>query len=800
MHNKRLGIDELSHRCDPQSIPFDSSEEITTSKQSIGQQRALDAIKFAINLDKTGYNLYVLGQSGAGKHLLVRDVLEQHAPLKQDLQDWCYVNNFKTPHEPLAIGMPAGLGANLKQDLHELTENLSHAIPKAFEAEFYEKQIVAITHNYQVKEENAFNELDKTARDMGIAFLQTDADFSFVPMKDNEIMQAEEYDKLSETQKEEIQEKIKELQKKLQSLLQHLPKWQLETRKIIKSLNHKIAKQTVEVATQELRQKYRDYQLVIRHVTAIENDIVENVENFLPQNDHESNQPNPPEDIKTYVKRYHLNLIVSNKSNNKVPIVYETNPTLENLIGKIDSTSQYGTLISDFSMIKAGALHKANGGYLLLDTFKLLNQPYAWEALKRALSAREITIEPPSQTGVLSTITLSPQPIPLTIKVVLLGDHQHYFGLCEHDPEFEQLFKVVADLEDSIVRNTQNLLDYVELLASMIKKHNLLPFSREAMARVIEQSSRWVDDREKLSTHRGKLRDLLVEADYWAKDRRHELVQPEHIDKAIEQEWYRVSRLQSLSEETIIRGHTLVHTSGEQVGQINALTISNLGKFSFGQASRVSAIARLGDGKIIDIEQEANLSGDIHTKGVLILSHFFTGRYLQDKHLSFSASLTFEQSYGEVDGDSASAAELLALISALAEVPLKQSLAITGAVDQHGNILAIGGVNEKIEGFHSLCKRRGLTGEQGVIIPRANTDNLMLKKDVIQSVADKKFHVYAVQDIDEAIELLCARPAGQRQADGRFAEDSVNRLVEDKLAYYYRCHQEQEKEHHEHEN
>ncbi len=795
MQKTPLTQDKLYHRCDPKLLPYNSSKEISTSKQSIGQQRALDAIKFAINLNKTGYNLYVLGQTGAGKHLLVRDMLEQHAPLKEDLQDWCYVNNFKISHQPIAIGLPAGLGADLKQDLKELTENLSHAIPKAFEAEIYEKQIVAITHNYQVKEENALAELDKAARVMGIVFLQTEADFSFAPMLNNEIMQAEHYDALSNEEQQEIQDNIKTLQKKLQSVLQHLPKWQLESRKMIKALNHKIAKQTVAVWTQELQHKYQTYDLVIKHLTAIENDVIENVENFLPQTDHEETPQSAQEDIKTYVKRYHLNLLVYNSPNNKVPIVYETNPTLENLIGKIDSISHYGALITDFTLIKPGALHTANGGYLLLDIFKLLSQPYSWEALKRALSSREITIESPSQSSVQSTITLSPTAIPLRIKVILLGDYHHYFALCESDPEFEQLFKVVADLEDSIDRNDETQNEYAELIASLIDKHALRAFSREAMARLIEQSSRWVEDREKLSTHRGELRDLLIESDYWANENKSELVEVTHIETAIDQQQYRVSRLQSLTEESIIRDHTVINTSGSVIGQINALTIANLGKFTYGQPSRISAVARMGDGKIIDIEQESNLGGDIHTKGVLILSHFFSARYLKDKMLSFSASIVFEQSYGEIDGDSASAAELIALISAFTDIPINQSLAITGAVDQHGKILAIGGVNEKIEGFFSICQKRTLTGNQGVVIPHSNISNLMLNKAVMQAIVDEQFFIYAVEHIDEAIELLMGTKAGNRDSQAVYPEDSVNGKVEAKLDFYASRSHEHDKEH-----
>lgn len=794
MHKIPLKPEELYHRCDLELLCFQTTDEIKTSTQSIGQQRALNAIKFAINLNKHGYNLYVLGESGAGRHLLVRDALEHYAPATVNLQDWCYVNNFKVTHQPIGFGLPAGMGAGLKQDLEELTENISHSIPKSFEAEYYEKQIVAITHNYQVKEENAFNELDRKARSRSIAFLQTDADFSFAPIRDNEIMQPEEYETLSEDVRNEIQNNVKELQKDLQSVLQHIPKWQAETRNIIKSLNCKIARQAIEIWTQELKPKYKNYPLVLKHLAAIENDVVDNVDTFLPPNSNDGSSHAPSVDIKTFTLRYHLNLLVNNKSSHKIPIIYETNPTLENVIGKLDSVSQYGTLISDFSLIKPGALHKANGGYLILDIFKVLNQSNTWDALKRALSDKQITIESPSQ-GVQSTITLSPAAIPLNVKVVLLGDYSHFFALSENDPEFEQLFKVVADLEDSVFREQAAIQDYCSMIATMIKKHNLCTFSREAIARVIEESSRWVEDQEKISTHRGDLRDLLIEADYWTREQEANKVEVSHVQRAIDEQIYRVSRLQSLSEESIIRGYTLIDTHGSVVGQINGLTIANLGKFTFGQPSRISAATRLGDGKIISIEQEADLSGHIHTKGSLIMSHLFYSRYLPEKSLSFNASIVFEQSYSEIDGDSASAAEALVLISSLAEVPLKQSLAITGAIDQHGKIQAIGGVNEKIEGFFDLCKKRGLNSEQGVVIPASNKSNLMLRSDVVKAVENGQFHVYAIENLNEAIELMTGQTAGERDSEGHFPEDSVNFLVESKLNYYSNIHNEEQDKH-----
>lgn len=775
-NRNRLSVKQIYRICDAKQFPFETTAALQTVLQSIGQDRAMAAIEFGISITRHGYNIFALGPTGAGKYTLIREALKNHTSHKREIYDWCYINNFEQTHNPLVLKLPAGIGSKLRKDLQELSDTLAHVIPKAFEAESYDKQLLTITTDYQKQEESAFRKLESQAKSKNIAFLQTDTDFTFTPLIDGKTMEQADFDKLPETEKNKIQSDISELQQSLQSILQHLPKWQQESRLKVKKLNTNMAKKAVGFWVADLKRIYKNEPGIIEHLHAIEENVIENVENFLPQQAaNETHQATV--DIKSLLAKYHLNLIVDNKNITEPPVIYEVNPTLENIIGKIDSTNQYGTLISDFTMIKAGALHKANGGYLILDAYKLLDKTFSWEALKRALASRKINIESSAENAA----TLSPSPIPLNVKIILLGDYHDYFTLSELDPEFNALFKVIADFEDNVPRNDNTLLQYAQLIAAIAQRHKLKPFHRTAVARIVEESSRWIEDQHKLSTHTGELQDLMTEADYWATQNKQNSVTATNIEKAIQEKRYRSSRLKDEAHKSVLRNRTLIETTGTRVGQINALTISDLADFTFGQPSRVTALARLGDGKIIDIEHEANLGGNIHTKGLLILSHFFGDRYLKDKPLSFHASIVFEQSYGGIDGDSASVAELIALMSAIGLIPVKQSIAITGAIDQQGNVLAIGAVNEKIEGFFEICEKRTLTGEQGVIIPEQNATQLMLSKPVVEAVKKNQFHIYTANHVDQALEILCDFPAGRRNNEGIFSENSINRIIEDRL-------------------
>jgi lon-related putative ATP-dependent protease len=541
----------------------------------------------------------------------------------------------------------------------------------------------------------------------------------------------------------------------------------------------------------ELREKYADFPDVVDHLDAVQEDVVENAEDFLPSEQNASNlmaalqggQGQRAQRREGRMRQYQVNLIVDHSESEHAPVVYEDNPTYQNLVGRIEHIAQMGALMTDFNLIKPGALHKANGGYLLLDARKVLTQPYAWDALKRALQAGKVRIESLGRRlSLISTVSLEPEPIPLDVKVGLFGDRLLYYLLYQLDPDFAKLFKVEADFEERMDRDEENQQVYARLIATMVDEHELRPFDQEAVARVIERSARMVGDADKLSTERESIEDLLREANHWAKEEESEVVTAAHIQRAIDAQVYRADRVRDRMQEAILRETVLIDTEGEEVGQVNGLSVIPLSNFAFGRPTRITARVSMGKGEVVDIEREVELGGPIHSKGVLILAGFLGARYAEEKPLSLSASLVFEQSYSGVEGDSASSAELYALLSAIAEVPLKQSLAVTGSVNQRGQVQAIGGVNEKIEGFFDICEARGLTGEQGVLIPAANVKHLMLRHDVVEAVEEGQFHIYPVETVDEGLEMMTGIPAGERDEEGNYPEDTVNHKVEARLS------------------
>ena len=558
-------------------------------------------------------------------------------------------------------------------------------------------------------------------------------------------------------------------------------------RERLNELNREMANFAIAGLLDELREKYEDYPKVVEHLDAVQEDIVEHAEQFLNQNGQQNPlaqvmQERAQQQKSHFMHRYEVNVVIDNSESEGAPVVYEDNPTYQNLIGRVEHRAQMGALMTDFRLIKAGALHRANGGYLILDARKVLTQPYAWEGLKRALQSKEIRIESLGQMlSLISTISLEPESIPLDVKIALYGERILYYLLWQLDPEFADLFKVQADFEDQMDRDEEQQQIYARLIGSLAKREELLPLDRGAVARVIERSARIVGDSEKLTTHTRDLNDLLREANFWAKERERDVITAEDVQEAIDQQIYRADRVRDRMHEAILRDTLLIDTEGEKVAQVNGLAVLQMGNFAFGKPSRITARVRLGKGEVVDIEREVELGGPIHSKGVLILSGFLGARYAQDTPLSLSASLVFEQSYGGVEGDSASSAELYALLSAIAEVPIKQSFAVTGSVNQHGQVQAIGGVNEKIEGYFDICKARGLTGKQGMLIPKSNVKHLMLRKDVVEAVEAGDFHIHAVETVDEGIALLTGMPAGEPDEDGHYPEGSVNYLVEQRL-------------------
>lgn len=773
-----LTPDQLYHPCDPASLGDISTAEHKDTQPGLGQLRAQNAIEFGIGMRHDGYNIYVAAPSGAGKQRFVRHVLQRSSGHKNKTFDWCYLHNFSKPNQPVYLQLPCSIGAQLKRDMEKAVLRLLSLIPDAFDNELHQTQINNIEQSFIDKRDEAMAALRREAQKDQIDFIRTPSGFAFVPMRDNKVLDNQAYDKLSKSEQEHIENAIKHLQDELQTILQQIPKWQQEAKDAIQQINQETAKHSIDALLEEIKAKYADYPKILAHIDAIEADVIDNLGYF--QNS-EANLPNTPVKLAEdpFLRRYLINLLVEHDDEEMPPITYELNPTHDNLLGKVDHLSHMGTLYTDFTLIQSGALHRANGGYLLIDAHKLLQQPLAWEALKRCIASQQIRIESlGKELGFISTVSLEPQPIPLDTKVILMGDRRTYYLLCEYEPDFPHLFKVYADFEDEIDRDTTNTAQMARLIVQQSKDDQLLPFSTNGIARTVEHASRQVEDAEKLSTHLGHLGDLLKEADFWARASGNQSVESEHVQKAIDEAEVRQNRIATHYRENILRGSTRIETDGEHVGQINALTIIQLGDHDFGQPSRITATARAGENKVVDIEHEADLGGDIHTKGVLIMSSFLHSYYALNRNLSLSASIVFEQSYGPIDGDSASAAELCALLSAIARLPIKQQIAITGAVDQCGNIQAIGGVNEKIEGFFDICQARGLTGQQGVIIPSSNIPNLMLKQNVREAVTNQQFHIYGIAHINQALEILTGRIAGDRDEKQQFPQDSVNAQVE----------------------
>jgi lon-related putative ATP-dependent protease len=782
-----LTTEVLYRRCDFAKFSFKSTADLEELGEFVGQDRALRAVEFGVGIARRGFNLFLLGPAGTGKHRNVRAFLEKRAATEPAPADWCYVNNFDKPETPHAFRLPPGRGALLHEDMRHLVEDLRSAIPSAFESENYRARKHVIEQELKDQQEKALEEVQQHGTKKDIALLRTPSGFVLTPMRHGEVLGPEDFEKLPESEHAAIQAAMSEMQEKLHAVLHQMPKYEQESRKKVRELNNEVATFAVEHLIDELRKKYTDLPEVVALLGQIQQDIIENVEQFLTPPEHPlaalmRGSVQYDSGGSAFFRRYRVNVLVDHSGNHGVPVVYEDHPTYQNLIGQVEYIAHLGALSTDFNLIRPGALHRGNGGYLILEAHQLLLQPFAWDALKRSLRSAQIRIESPGQMlGLVNTVSLTPEPIPLNLKVVLVGDRLLYYLLSAYDPEFNELFKVAADFEEHMDWNADSDLLYARIIATIARQEGLTAFDPGAVGRIIERSSRLAGDSEKLLIHRRTLADLLRESDYWARNAGKTLVGAEDVQRAIDAQIHRVDRVRQRLLEEVLHGTILIDTQGEKTGQVNGLSVIELGQFSFGRPSRITARTRMGKGEVIDIEREVELSGPIHSKGVLILSAFLGARYAPHHPLSLSASLVFEQSYGAVEGDSASSAELYALMSALSGLPIKQSLAVTGSVNQHGQVQAIGGVNEKIEGFFDLCKARGHLGEQGVIIPASNVRHLMLRQDVVEAVRNGQFRIYAVETIDQGIEILAGVPAGERNEAGNFAEGSVNARVEARL-------------------
>ncbi len=766
---------------------FKSTEEVTSASNVIGQDRALAAIDFSAGMRHNGYNLFVMGPAGVGRHSVLMQFLEQRAKDAPTPSDWVYVHNFQIPHQPNALELPTGRGLELKRRMEALIEDLNSSIPSIFESDEYRTRRNAIQTEIEQKHETVFESLRKKAVEKDIVMMQTPHGFAFAPVREGEVMRPEVFQQLSEEERKKIQDAIEELQTELQAILEKLPRWDKERREAIRTLNREVANYAVSHALEDVRKAFADHEECVKYLDDVQSDLIDNIDIFIETEETAAQRALPfPVDGAVRraeaLRRFQVNVIVDNSKTSGAPVVREDNPILPHLVGRVEHRAMFGTLITDFTLIKPGSIHRANGGYLIVDVVKLLTQPFAWDTLKRMIRAQEVRIETPGEAlGMISTVSLEPEPIPLQLRVIMIGERQHYYLLNQLDPDFGDLFKVVADFNETLVWDEPNMQRYVTLIASVARQNALKPLTRDAVVLVIEQSARFADDAERLSLLIGRLIDLLREADYWAGQNGHGLIDAADIRKAIEAEENRVDRIRERALEAITRDIMLIDSDGAKAGQINGLSVSDLGNFRFGRPTRITARIGLGTGKVIDIEREVELGGPLHSKGVLILAGFLAATFGADTPLCLSASLVFEQSYGGVDGDSASSAELYVLLSAISEVPIKQSFAVTGSVNQLGEVQAIGGVNEKIEGFFDICKSRGLTGTQGVLIPKSNTKHLILRPDIVDAVKQGKFHIYPVERIDQGIELLTGMPAGARGKDGAYPAGTVFRKVSDRL-------------------
>lgn len=775
-------VEELRWNCEPDSFGIESTAEVQKlAEKVIAQERAVSALKFGMKMDGNDYNIYVAGEPRTGLTYLTRTFLQEDAITEPTPPDWCYVYNFKDPDSPQAISLPCGMAAEFAKDIEELLDDLKAQIPEVFEADDYRRRRDELIKEFTAQRNGLLGELEGKANEGGFLLNMSQEGMMIVPSKDGKTMTEQDLEQMSDEEKASLREKSEHLQEEMNQAVLNIRKLERKLKQKHKDLDRRVALHAVGYLIEELQEKYAEHKSVIAYLVGIKNDVIRNLGDFK-QKEQQQPSPFPMQQQETDFTRYSVNVFIDNAECKGAPVVYEVNPTYNNIFGAMEKKAQFGALFTDFTMIRSGSIHRANGGYLVIQARDLLKWMISWEALKRALKNREIAIEDQAEMfGVMSTKGMKPQPIPLNIKIILIGEPHIYHLLYQHDDQFKKLFKVKAHLDDQVERKDDEIMKYASFAAQVVEQRDLLHVDKTGLSRLLEYGVEVAGRKKKLTLKMALISDILREANYWANHNGGGFITRDNVDKAIKQKKFRSSLSEDKMQEFLLDGYINVDTSGSRVGQINGLSVFDLGDYSFGRPSRITASLSLGRQGVTAIDRESKLSGAIHTKGVLIMEGYLKGRYSQDAPLSLSASIVFEQSYGMVDGDSASAAELIVLLSRLAEVPLRQDFGITGAISQQGEVQTIGGVNQKIEGFFEICKARGLTGEQGVIIPAGNVPDLMLKGQVVDAVRDGQFAIYAVNTTDEALEILTGMPAGVADEDGTFPEDSFNRLVEDKL-------------------
>jgi lon-related putative ATP-dependent protease len=782
-----LKASDLRNVCDPKIFKFKNTSEIKPLDEVIGQERAVQAIEFGLNMKDRSYNIFVTGMAGTGKSTIVRDLVTKYAKKQATAVEWCLVNNYKDVYRPIAIAVSPGKALSFSKMMNKVVEDLKKDLPKALQSETYLKRLSKAKKKSAQESSNLFHQLEEYAASRNLQIEQTEIDFQIVPMVNGNPMEPEDFAKLSENQKLAIEDNIRIVQAEVDSKAREIDRIEQDLHAEIEKLMDEVALSAVKARLDPVKAAFKDNNDILKYLDSVQEDIVENFNIFIPP-DKRDTQPESPvgQPQQPNFHPYQVNVLVDRESTKGAPVVFEANPTYYNVFGRIEKRAYMGTLSTDFTMVQAGSLLNANGGCLIMEIEPVLSNPFVWETLKRALRTKCLQIEDIAEESGFGTTSLKPQPIPLDVKVILLGGYETFEDLQNEDPQFNKTFKVRADFDYEVERTAHTIQQYARFIARVCKEENLLPFTPTGVAAIVEYGEKYVADKNKLSIRFGPLHGVLKEADYWAKKHNARVVSEKYVIKAFTEYRFRYNLYEEKIHESYLNDQIIIDVHGEVVGQVNALAVYQIGEFSFGRPARITAETYMGKQGVINIEREAKLSGSTHDKGVLILSGYLGRTFAQYYPLSLAISITFEQSYAGIDGDSASSTELYAIISSLSDIPIKQGIAVTGSINQKGQIQAIGDVNQKVEGFFEVCKEKGLTGQQGVIIPRANKDNLMIKKEVIDAVKRKKFHIYQVSTVEEGIEILTGIAAGKPDKNGNFPAGTVYGAVQQKLKTYFK--------------
>lgn len=790
-----IPTEKLRWNCDPEQLGFETTEELPDFNNAIGQKRALRSIDFGLGIDGSGFNLYISGETGTGRNTTIASILNKRAKDEPKPHDWVYVNNFKDNDSAISLDLPAGMGSELAADMKELIEAFRKDIPKALESSEYESRRSELLENYQAATNDLFQELEKAAEKLGFALQRTVSGLVIVPQKAGHNYTQEEYDALNEKKRQKLEKQGKELTERLNEVLRQVREQEKVTKDALSQADRELGMSCLGHRLDPLREKYAGLDKVLTYLDSVQEDVLNTLDDFKPQ----SPQPQipgikMPRQEPTF-DRYQVNLLVDNKDTDGAPVVFESNPTYNNLFGRIEHVMQYGGVaVTDFSMIRAGALHKANGGYLVIDAREVLMNPFVWDSLKRCIRNNEIRIEDVlEQYRFMTMVSLKPEPVQMRSKIVLIGTPWIYYLLFHLDPDYRKFFKVKAEFDSRVARTPEIMRDYALFVASHCRSEGLLPFHKSGVAALLEHTARMADDQNKLSSQFMEISDFVREINFWASKAGRSVIEGDDVRAAAEENLYRVNRIEERMQELYEDGTLMVDTDGAVVGQINGLSVISLGDHTFGRPTRITASVYTGQAGMVNIEREVKLSGPIHDKGVLILTGYLGATFAAERPLSLSASICFEQSYDGIEGDSASSTELYALLSALSGVPIKQGIAVTGSVNQRGIVQPIGGVNHKIEGFFAVCRAQGLTGRQGVMIPKTNERQLMLHEDVIQAVSCGQFHVWSIETIEQGIEILTGVKAGVKGKNGKFSKGSIFQLADERLKTMAEKLQEQTK-------